>query len=203
MGIILGDNVSDKQFEELIKHVAAELRAPAALRPDFDARVMARVRQARPRGMSRVLQWVVAPRPVAISPLTGLAAACVLIVGFWFALTQGGHSGRMAAPASVGRVAHAESAAEVEVVRFVLVAPGANDVALVGDFNGWDVDSTPLRPVGAADVWSVEVPLVRGAHEYAFVIDGREWRPDPAAPRAASNDFGPPNSVVIVGARAS
>ena len=194
--------MSDEQFDDLIERVAAELREPVALRPDFDARVMARVQQARPRGMGRVLQWLVAPRQVAISPLTGLAAACALILGFWFALAQG-RSSRMVAPAAVERVADERLAAEVEVVRFVLVAPGANAVALVGDFNGWDTGSTPLRPVGATDVWSVEVPLVRGAHEYAFVIDGREWRADPAAPRAGSNDFGPPNSVVIVGARAS
>jgi 1,4-alpha-glucan branching enzyme len=73
-------------------------------------------------------------------------------------------------------------------------------VNLVGDFNGWDSAATPLQPVGAAGVWSVEVALPSGRHEYAFVIDGREWRPDPAAPRALANEYGAPNSVITVGA---
>jgi hypothetical protein len=45
----------------------------------------------------------------------------------------------------------------------------------------------------------VSVPLVRGRHVYAFVVDGSHWVADPAAPLAAEEGFGFRNSVVVVG----
>ncbi|HEX6631274.1 MAG TPA: isoamylase early set domain-containing protein, partial [Gemmatimonadaceae bacterium] len=108
-------------------------------------------------------------------------------------------------PAPVPAAAPAEGAAPavatpdtVQVVTFVLVAPGARRVALVGDFNDWDVGATQLRPAPAGRLWSVEVPLTPGRHRYAFVVDGERWLADPAAPRAPGPDFGSPNSVVTV-----
>jgi 1,4-alpha-glucan branching enzyme len=56
----------------------------------------------------------------------------------------------------------------------------------------------PLRPTADGAVWSVTVPLTPGRHEYAFVVDGTDWVPDPAAPPAPGADFGEPNSVVTV-----
>jgi 1,4-alpha-glucan branching enzyme len=52
--------------------------------------------------------------------------------------------------------------------------------------------------VPAAGVWTIEMPLAPGRHRYAFVVDGGQWLPDPAAPRAAGDDFGTPSSVVTV-----
>ena len=40
--------------------------------------------------------------------------------------------------------------------------------------------------------------LPRGVHLYSFVLDGREWRPDPSAPLAADDAFGGRNSVIVV-----
>jgi hypothetical protein len=189
---------SDEPTSELVERVAAELREPVTLPPAFDSRVMAQVRR-RPR--FQLLEWLVAPRLVPVSPLAGLAAAAVLVVIVGLTVTAIGrtNSGRAALPTA----AHPLASHDVQVVRFVLAAPGAAQVTLVGDFNGWDTMVTPLRPVGTGGAWFVEVPLTRGHHEYAFVVDGREWRPDPAAPRAASENFGQPSSVIMVGTRAS
>ncbi len=82
---------------------------------------------------------------------------------------------------------------------FVFRAPGASRVALVGDFNGWDPEATPLRRAALGDAWTAEVPLPRGLHVYAFVIDGREWTPDPSAPLTPASSYGRRNSVVVVG----
>jgi 1,4-alpha-glucan branching enzyme len=76
-------------------------------------------------------------------------------------------------------------------------------VALVGDFNDWDTGATQLRTTASGGLWTVEVPLAPGRHRYAFVVDGEEWRPDPAAPRAPGADFGTPSSVVTVVERRS
>ena len=85
------------------------------------------------------------------------------------------------------------------MVRFVIAAPGAMRVSVVGDFNDWDADATPLAPAASGGgVWTVEVPLAPGRHEYAFVVDGTDWRPDPAAPSTAAGEYGVSNSVVTV-----
>ena len=76
--------------------------------------------------------------------------------------------------------------------------PAGQTVALVGDFNSWNVGATPLEATERDGIWTVTVPLPAGRHEYAFVVDGVRWMPDPNAPRAGTADFGPANSVVTV-----
>ena len=78
------------------------------------------------------------------------------------------------------------------------MAPSASHVALVGDFNGWDAHATPLHAVAARGVWAVEIPLRPGRHAYAFVVDDSTWMADPVAARAPGDDFGAPNSVIVV-----
>jgi hypothetical protein len=173
--------------DELERSVETLRSEPVGIGPGFDARVMAAIRPS-PRWRLRTAKaWWLRPRPVPVSPfgaLLGLAAAAATL-----ALVL------RPAPVALDRPA--------VVARFVLAAPGASRVDLVGDFNGWSAGATPLRPVGGTGVWTVEVPLVPGAHEYAFVVDGREWRADPAAPRASRDDYGQPNSVITVGAHRS
>jgi hypothetical protein len=89
----------------------------------------------------------------------------------------------------------ADAAAARTPVQFVLVAEGAERVSLVGDFNDWDRDATPMTKAGS--VWSVIVQLERGRFTYAFLVDGEQWRADPAA-IPAGNDFDRPASVVFV-----
>jgi hypothetical protein len=89
-----------------------------------------------------------------------------------------------------------------DAVRFDLTLPaGAEGVALVGDFNGWDERATPmLRPQGNG-AWSAQVELPPGRHVYAFVVDGQRWLVDPLAPQVPDAGFGPANAVVIAAAR--
>ena len=87
-----------------------------------------------------------------------------------------------------------------DVVRFMIVAPRAAQVAVVGDFNRWDPDRTRLRPLADGRTWVADVPMQPGRHAYTFVIDGAVTG-DPTAPRAGDDDFGQPNSVVVVPSR--
>jgi len=71
---------------------------------------------------------------------------------------------------------------------------------LVGSFNGWDPNRTPLRNEGGG-VWRVLLPLNSGRYEYRYVVDG-QWQEDPAAKEFVPNPFGGHNSVLTVaGAR--
>jgi hypothetical protein len=175
----------------LIARVADELRRPVAARLGFDVRVMAAVRRARPSPPVRAWTWLREPRILAVSPLGGLAMAAglagLVIVGTW--------SVRAARNSDRRSVA----AGAPSVVTFVLVAPEARTVALAGDFDDWDRARMPMRRE-ASGLWTVEVPLAPGRYQYTFVVDGRRFVADPAAPRAVGDDFGQPNSVVTVGA---
>jgi hypothetical protein len=107
--------------------------------------------------------------------------------------------GALAAAAVVVAVTLVRGGAEPEppVVRFVLVAPTATRVSLVGDFNRWNPAALPMRKSNDGSAWMIEVSLVPGRHVYSFMVDG-DLAPDPAAPRAAEDDFGVPSSVVLV-----
>ena len=185
--------------DPLIARIAEALRRPRAVRPGFEARVMAAVRAAPPRLPARAWAWLREPHVLAVSPLAGAAAAAVLagivIAGAWSATRlarAGGGAERAAAP----------TAGTAAVVRFVLAAPRARTVSLAGDFDGWDRSRLPMRRE-AAGIWTVDVPLAPGRYDYAFVVDGGRFVADPAAPPAVGDDFGRPTSVVTVGGGAA
>jgi hypothetical protein len=171
----------------LMRRIAERVRDIAPPAPALDARIMAEVRHAaRPR-WRRAAAWLVAPMHFRLSPAGALAAAATVALAVALGLRGSG------TPEPATAASH-----EVATVRFELVAPEAASVAVVGDFNAWSRTASPLAPGDRPGVWTVEVPLSAGRHEYAFVVDGVRWLPDPRAPRAVVADFDVPNSVVTV-----
>ncbi len=83
-------------------------------------------------------------------------------------------------------------------VRFTVLAPGAKQVVLVGSFNGWAKDATPMKIIDASSVWLVDVPLPEGEHTFMYVIDGVRWMTPPQAEDFVTDGFGQTNGVVIV-----
>lgn len=71
-------------------------------------------------------------------------------------------------------------------VNFYCVAPDAQCVRLVGDFNGWDLAATPMRrmPDGR---WLASLELHHGYHQYLFLVDGIPQL-DPNATGVARDD---------------
>jgi AMP-activated protein kinase-like protein len=197
--------VSDVERDELIGRLAAELRKPVAVDPAFDARLMAAIRAdsrgASPSRLGSAWRWLVRPRTFSLSPLSGLALAAGL-AGLVVLSTRdrraGGGSGDNAAQFDRQATAVVPATAAAKVMQlFVYVGPRANSVALVGDFNDWDPAATPMH-ASSTGVWSVQFPLAPGRHEYAFLVDGKHWAIDPAAPSAPADDFGSPNSVITI-----
>ena len=185
--------------------IAAPLRAPVRLAPDFTARVMRAVRgEARPGAApapraARTPWWRRrVTLSLSLSPVGALAmAAAVAAVA-----VLGREVARRAAPAPAVRVAAVARTDTVHMVRFVFLAPNARSVALVGDFNEWRSASTPLRRAGTDGLWTATVSLPAGAHQYAFIVNGTRWVADPAAPTTVSDDFGTTTSVITVGGAA-
>jgi hypothetical protein len=162
-------------------------RRPVPVDPAARARVMAAVRGAGREGwLRRALRWLLRPG-LRVSPLGALAAAAVVALLAAQLRPEPPRADAVPAPA-----------AGATRVQFVLVAPGASAVSLVGDFNGWNAAATPLHPTGRGGLWTVEVPLDAGRYTYSFVVDGARWLPDPAAPAAPGDDFGRPSSVILV-----
>ena len=64
---------------------------------------------------------------------------------------------------------------ELNVYRFVVWAPNARRVSLVGEFNGWDPDATPMEPLEGG-IWAVFVEGLRDCLCYKYCIDGADGR---------------------------
>lgn len=192
------------RLDPVLERLSSELRRPVPDNAAAKARLMDAVREMPPvrRRPRSGIGWLVRPRPVMISPLVGLAAAAALaLVMVMSGRAERGVSGVPPTPAIAATAAAEQTAAPAgpSRVEFVFVASTASTVSLVGSFNGWNATATPLRPTASPGVWSVTVPLAPGRHVYAFVVDGSELIADPTAPQAPDDDFGSPNSVIVIG----
>lgn len=202
--------MSELDDRDLAERVAAPLRAREALEPTFETRLIAAARAAIERGeapwqpppnvlpISRARRsWLTRRHRFAVSPLVGLAAAAAfaaLIAGTTLVISR-----NPTRPARQDITARA--GATHEIVRFVIAAPSAHDVALVGDFNGWNPTATPLSRDSAGSVWVVTMPLAAGTYQYAFVVDGDAWVADPSGVIALEDEFGTPSSLLTVNGR--
>jgi hypothetical protein len=176
--------------------LGAVLRTDAAPPEDFDSRLMAHLREGddltsrAPLRLEQGRPWWTRKRPVALSPLGGLAMAAsfagLVALGTLAAVRDGAPMRTELAAARVDTV---------HLVRFIIQQPGAQQVALVGDFNGWSPETTPLEASVDGATWTVSVPLTPGRYEYAFVVDGRRWVADPSTD-AVRDEFGGETSVL-------
>jgi len=202
-----------EELDPYVDWIAREARRPVAIDSMAVERVMARIRlEARPTTRFARWRWFLEPRTLPLSPLLGGALAAGLIgIGAFlghFATDRGGlnETGRQAAVVEL-RPPLASSSTDTNVIKFVLVAPHASTVAIVGDFNNWDAQATPMTRTPTGGTWSVSLRLPAGRHVYAFVVNGAngttQWVADPTAPLAPEDGLGAPNSVVLVGGSAS
>ena len=86
----------------------------------------------------------------------------------------------------------------VDGVSFVVWAPSARGVQVVGDFNFWDGRAHPMRLLGGSGVWELFVPGVGPGACYKFRILGRDggWR-DKADPLAFATELPPATGSVV------
>lgn len=167
--------------------------------PDVSAAVMARIarlpghnRPERTPAWRRGLAWLWSPRPVALRPAWALAAAAIVAV----LLVGGPWRGPEApAPAFEGPGVMAADGEDRVFVHFRLDAANARTVQLAADFTDW----APVYGLNetAPGVWTVVVAVDPGVHQYAFVVDGERWVPDPLAPKV-DDGFGGSNSRLDV-----
>jgi hypothetical protein len=219
--------MSEPDDPRWLNEISGELREEVRVRPAWRARLLDDVAEARQPSVGddfddrlddSDLSTSEAPRRrrIVLSPITGIAAALLftaLGAGIMYATLSRAGNGAAAdgmtiasrsGPQSVATalVSTTPASGDRENVRFELSAPKAAHVTLVGSFNQWNPTATPLVRDPASGKWIVSLRLPPGRHVYAFVVDG-DVTADPAAPRAADDDFGSANSVVLVSGRAS
>jgi hypothetical protein len=168
-----------------LETVVEELQRPVRLDESFERRVMVRVRRLFAERRKR-RGWLGTAVAVAQRPAwaAAMAAGLIAVVSFGvFKVRQG------------ERVVAANG---LEPVSFVLVAPDAKSVQVVGDFNNWGLGDSALVATNNQGVWSVTAPVPAGVHRYAFLVNGKQWVADPSAPRSTGDDFGMPSSALVV-----
>jgi len=188
------------ELAEAESQIDAVLRAvPVEPLPDLAPAVLERIRRetsraraqidgpppsAAPTPRRSVADWLWQPRSISITwrPAYALAAAVLFVAVF-------------AADSLRPRPAVVAGTPQQVFTQFVLSAPDAKRVAVAGDFSGWQPVHVMTR--SEAGIWTVVVPLDPGVHDYAFVVDGERWVPDPAAP-AVNDGFGGVNSRLAV-----
>jgi 1,4-alpha-glucan branching enzyme len=95
--------------------------------------------------------------------------------------------------------AHPLTVSNQEGTHFAVWAPDARHVSVTGDFNGWNRDSHPLRPLGKSGVWEGFIPGVgKGAiYKYHITSSYKGYSVDKADPFATYNEM-PPKTASIV-----
>lgn len=187
---------NDEVFGE---RVARVLRAPERFDDDFENELVAAIRADRPIGRtisrSRPLApaWWGTPLTIRLSPLAGLALAASLAAIVSLGTLKLSRQPTLMPAPTVAQTVHDT----VNVVRFVFVGE-AKSVALVGDFNAWGGQPVHLTATGPNGAWTATVPLASGRHEYAFIVDGKQWVADPFAP-TTSDEFNTNSSIITVG----
>lgn len=179
-------------LEELPADLRAEAARWSALAEDirrsspsgaplgFETRVLEALDDARSPARPRWVEWLLRPRLVPVPPAAVLAAAAMIAIVALIGLPGGG-------AVDDSRV----------YVQFVVDAPAAETVHLVGDFTEWQ-PTVELTDLDGDGVWSGRVPLLPGVHEYMFVIDGADWITDPNAAGYQDDGFGQQNALVAV-----
>jgi AMP-activated protein kinase-like protein len=195
--------------DQLIERAARALSPLPPANAQATARIVAAVRARRGLVLSpwtRAIEWMREPT-LSLASASFLAAAA-LAVGF---VTRGALNALdestiesttqempvQTAKAPVQPVADQRLDVRAIPVPIVFEAPGANAVAIVGDFNDWDSAASPMKRYGKNGPWTTTVSAKPGRHVYAFVVDGT-LVPDPRAPRAHDLDYGGDASVLMV-----
>lgn len=190
--------------DELIGRVAAALSATPPARPGAIARVLMAVRATRVRNrvsLWRRVGWWAEDTNVS-ARAAGVLVAASLAIGFLLrgSVDERGDAAFAPSGTNVAMEPAADRGPDARTMPVALVfdQPNATSVTVVGDFNGWNPDATPMTRVGVRGPWSATVLAKPGRHTYAFLVDGATLVADPLAPKVSSADFGGDASVMMV-----
>jgi hypothetical protein len=165
----------DDAIREAIAQEVEEAR-PQLL--GLEGRVVERLAAQPLRPRWRLWRELALPRRRWWAEALGVALALVIGFALGHLLTSG--PSPLSAPGSI----------------FAVLSPGAQAVAVVGDFSAWQ--PVPLSDLDGDGIWTATLELPPGRYEYAFLVDGRWIGQDPRADEYVRS-FGEYASVRYVG----
>ncbi len=158
--------------------------------PDLARRIMTTVGRKKANGIQRLWQRAWSPVSVSMSPL--LAGALVLVIFVTGGLVFDRLTGLLLMAPVSPRVVQGTP------VVFYLQDPSAKTVAVMGSFNNWNPKGYEMMQDPDTGLWTLQIHLDTGRHEYVFWIDNQRTAPDPGADLVREDDFGNRNSVLFV-----
>jgi hypothetical protein len=188
------ERANAEKLRQAITATRAFITAPGE--PDLTGRVMQQIahdglRPAAPTTWDTLRSaaaavWTAREVSFRFRPAYGLVAAAALVLLFVFVPSR--------VPSAIDPQAAVASEPQL-FVQFRLTAPDASDVRIAGSFTGWE----PRHQLhqAAPGLWTVTLPLPRGVHDYAFIVDGTEWVADPYA-QQVNDGFGGVNSRIAL-----
>lgn len=76
-------------------------------------------------------------------------------------------------------------------------AKDAATVHVVGDFNEWQADATPMKALKSGDfTCTLELSTDRAAYEFRYLLDNKQWENDWEADAYVPNTMMTENSVI-------
>ncbi len=74
---------------------------------------------------------------------------------------------------------------------------GGNTVNVAGEFNAWSTSADPMQKQSDGS-FTLLKKLAPGRYPYKFVVNGTDWKPDPAAQESVDDGYGGKNSLIVL-----
>lgn len=160
--------------------------------PDFTENLMSKISQIEEKERERIIPaWQMSLKNLWSTPkyrysFVGILTAAVFC---FFAFTFLFHPSLLPG--------QRETLAQVEVT-FTISGIEAKNIAVAGDFNGWNTSANKLEDPEGDGIWTGKIFLKPGRYEYMLVVDDSKWVADPNAKIYANDGFGSKNAVLYI-----
>lgn len=178
--------MSDEELEQRLRRM---LGAPVQAAPHAKEAIMQRVRHAAREEHRRRMIPPSFGRTARHS-LIGVALAAgigsVTTLSSLVPMKPAAREGNVAMSVVIGDSVVDRLRDTLRLVRLMFDDPAARHVAVVGDFNGWRAEATPMRQDPASGRWETRLALADGEHRYAIVVDNTRWVGDSISRQAGT-----------------
>ena len=161
--------------------------------PDFTEKLMSKISQIKEKERERIIpSWQISLKNLWNVPKYrySFTAALTAVVFCFFAFTF------LFNPSSLP--SQKQAAAHQVEVTFNISGIKANQIAVAGDFNGWNTNANLLEDPDGDGIWTGKMYLKPGRYEYMLVVDDAKWVTDPNAKVYADDGFGSKNAVLFI-----
>jgi len=181
----------EKEFEKIIKMI---MQIPVKAPPgDFVERVTERLYPKQLSFWRTIYRKAFTPTTVSFTPGKLIPSAVAVVTLFFIFLVK------LSPVGPLYQVQQAAHDINLVPVTFALEATAAEEVSVIGSFNGWDPDRHEMNLNKETNRWALTIMLPPGQHEYAFLINGEKVIADPKSTFTRSDGFGSRNSVIFTG----